>query len=543
MKKFLFSFVVLLLLVATSNLSWGQSKNFKLAKQLEIQYNILSALSSNFVDTIDFEKTINVGISAMLESLDPYTEYVPSEESENIEILTTSSYGGIGAMIRKIDSLGVMIVQPTAGSPAVKYGLEPGDVILTIDGEDVKKLSADECSKKMRGTPGSTVRFKVKKGRDQSIKTIDVVRGKVHTPDITCSTLLRDQNGKVTTDGYIMLSGFTVGGGEDVRKAVQTLKNEGAKRIILDLRGNGGGLLDEAVDVVSAFVPKGTLVVSAKGRGNGSNFSYSTKKDPIDTQIPLMILVNSGSASSSEIVAGAIQDLDRGVIAGTRTFGKGLVQSFRPVGYDGKLKLTISRYYTPSGRCIQMLDYTHRNPDGSVGVVPDSLKKAFKTVGGRTVYDGGGIDPDTTIKATPVSRTIASLVYGAVLDDYAIEYYKKNKTIASPYDFYLTDKEYEDFVSFASKTKIDIRTSVEVALDQMIERAKEEKLYDIDKAEYEALSAKIKLSKEEILRAKKDEIKPFLEAEIAQKYYFTEGGAIVNIRDDSILKTAIESWK
>jgi carboxyl-terminal processing protease len=521
----------------------AQSKNFKLSQGLEVEYNILKYLSTDYVDTINFGKLLNVGIDEMLNSIDPYTEYIPDENQEEIDLITTASYGGIGAVIRKIDSLGVEIEQVYDGSPAVTYNLEPGDLILKIDGADVKPLTADECSKKMKGTPGTDVKFLVKKGRTGETKELVVKRDRVHISDVSYSGLLKDSTGRVTKDGYIKIDGFSLGGGADVRKAVQNLKSEGAKRIVLDLRGNGGGLMDEAVNILSVFLPKGTEVVSAKGRGEGSNFTINTKEEPVDTLIPIMVMVNSASASSSEIVTGAIQDLDRGTIMGTKTYGKGLVQSFRPVGYNGKLKLTTSKYYTPSGRCIQVLDYAHRNADGSAGTVPDSLKKAFKTKNGRTVYDGGGITPDIEVKGENYSRPAYSLVLSGIMEEYAVDYYKKHNSIAAPDKFSLSAAEYADFVKFASKKKFDERSGAEVLLEQMIEEAKKDGMYDADKAEYDAFSKKLKLTKEQMLNVKKAEIKPLLEEEIVQKYYYIPGRVSSIIRNDKQLHKAVSLWK
>ncbi len=545
MKKriYIITLVVLLSFFGINNRISGQTKNFDMLKLLEIQSNILQSLAVDFVDTLNFEKAIKVGINAMLESLDPYTEFVPAENKEDIEMLTTSSYGGVGALIRKIDSLGVMIIQPYPNSPAVKFGLEPSDIILKIDGVDVKSLSADECSARMRGAPDTKVKLFVRKGRSGKEEEIEVIRGKVHTSDVSYFGLLNDEEGRVTQDGYIMISGFTLKGADDVRKAVVELKNMGAKRIVLDLRGNGGGLIDEAVDIVSIFVPKGTLVVSAKGKGASSNFSYSTTKEPVDTEIPVMVMVNSASASSSEIVAGAIQDLDRGVIMGVKTFGKGLVQTFRSIGYDAKLKLTISKYYTPSGRCIQIMDYSHRNEDGSVGAVPDSLKKPFKTLKGRTVYDGGGITPDTTIEPVVYSRPVTALILGGLLDEYAVEYYKKNKKIASAEEFSLTDKEYMEFVKYVASKDFDSRTGEEILFDHLIKQAKESGNYEKNKNEYEALSKKIILSKEQVLIDNKNEIKGALESEIVSKYYYTYGRVKSQLKSDTQLFNAIKAWQ
>lgn len=512
----------------------AQSADFNMARSLEIQNNILKELVNGFVDSVSVEKLVNTGITAMLGSLDPYTEYIPEEDEKNIELLTTATYGGIGAIIKKLDTTGVIISQPYLGSPAVKYGLEPGDVILEIDGEDVMPLNAEECSSRMKGEPGTSVRFLVRKGRSGKTAEIEVVRERIHIPDVSYSGILKD------TIGYIKIDGFTVNGSEDVRKAVVSLKEKGARRLILDLRGNGGGLLDEAVDIVSLFVPKGTLVVTQKGRANvGADMEYRTKKEPVDTLIPLMVLVNSGSASSSEIVTGAIQDLDRGYVAGTRTYGKGLVQAIRPVGYNGTMKMTIAKYYTPSGRCVQAIDYSHRNSDGSVGYVPDSLKKAFRTRLGRTVYDGGGITPDSVIASDQYSRIAISLVMNDIINDYAIKFYSEHDSIPPVMDFSLTDEQYGDFVKYAVSREFDSRSGAQVLMEDLLKSARQEELDEYIKAEAEALKAKLSISKEQMLLLKKDEIQPLVEEEIANKYYFTPGRVEAIIKSDSQLQKAV----
>ncbi len=529
-----------LTILATISLN-AQSKDFKTAKNLEIQYNILRELSNKFVDTIDTQKLIETGINAMLESLDPYTEYIPEEDDETLEMLTTATYGGIGSIIKKVDSIGVIISQPYLGSPAVKYGLEPGDVILKINGEDVKPLTADQCSSKMKGQPGTEVKFLVKKARGGELKEYTIVRERIHIPDISFSGMIDskyDVPGYKT--GYIKLDGFTVNGSKDVKSALLKLKEQGANRIVLDLRGNGGGLMDEAVKIVSLFVPKGTTVVSQKGRTEESYVEQKTMDEPVDTTIPLMVLVNSSSASSSEIVAGAIQDLDRGYIIGTRTYGKGLVQGMRNVGYNGTIKFTIAKYYTPSGRCVQAIDYSNRNSDGSVGAVPDSLKKAFKTKNGRTVYDGGGITPDSTIKSLPYSRAALSLVYNDIINDYAMLYYSKHNSIAPAGEFTLSDEEYEDFVKYAAKRKFDSRSAAQVQMEQMIKSAKNEDLYELNKAEFDALEKKLSVSKEDMLRIKKDEFRPLVEEEIVNKFYYTPGRIESIIRNDEQLHKALK---
>lgn len=518
----------------------GQSKDFKTAQTLEIQYNILNELKSRFVDSIDTQKLINTGINAMLESLDPYTAYIPAEDDEELELMTTATYGGIGSLIKKVDSIGVIISQPYLGSPAVKYGLEPGDVIIKIDGEDVAPLTADQCSSKMKGQPGTNVIFTVKKARGGEIKEYTITRERIHIPDISFSGLIDPKYAGEEKIGYIKIDGFTVNGSKDVKNALIDLKEKGAEKIILDLRGNGGGLMDEAIKIVSLFVPKGTLVVSQKGRNPKDNVEYRTLEEPVDTLIPLMVMVNSSSASSSEIVAGAIQDLDRGRIVGTRTFGKGLVQAMRPVGYDGTVKLTIAKYYTPSGRCVQAIDYSNRNADGSVGAVPDSLKKPYLTKTGRTVYDGGGITPDSVITVQPYSRTALSLVMNDIVNDYALKYYADNSSVVAAGEFELTDAEYEEFVKYASSRKFDSRSAAQVEFEQMVKSAKTEELYQMNKEAFEALEKRLAISKEEMLRLKKDEIKPLVEEEIVHKFHFTPGRIESIIRNDLQLHKALK---
>lgn len=518
-----------------SNNLIAQSQDFKTAKALEIQYDILKELSNGFVDSVDIEKLLNTGIEAMLASLDPYTEYISEKDEQNLKMLTTATYGGVGAVIKKHDTTGVIISQPYDGSPAVKYGLEPGDMILKINGEDVMGLDAEQCSSKMKGEPGTKVKFLVQKGRSGKIEELEVVRERIHISDVSYSGLLRD------SIGYIKIDGFTVNGSEDVRKALISLKDSGARRLILDLRGNGGGLLNEAVQILSLFLSEGTTVVTQKGRSNaGVDLEYKTETPPVDTLIPLMVLVNSGSASSSEIVTGAIQDLDRGIVVGTRTYGKGLVQTIRPVAYNGTMKMTIAKYYTPSGRCVQAIDYSHRNADGSVGYVADSLKKAFKTRKGRTVYDGGGITPDSVINSESYSRIAVSLVMNDIINDYALDFYKKHLNIPPVKEFSLTDEQYRDFVKYALSRKFDSRSGAEVLMEDLLKSARQEDLSEYIKSEAEALKARLSISKEQMLYLRREEIQPLVEEEIANKYYFTQGRIGAIIKNDTQLQKAVE---
>ena len=511
----------------------AQSREFKAGKSLDIQFSVLRELSLFYVDSIEIDKLVKTGINAMVESLDPYTVYIPEEEEESIELLTTGSYGGIGALIKKIDS-GIEISEVYENSPAAKAGLVAGDVILKIDTLSTLGLSVEQCSSRMKGTPGSEVKFVIKRLKGGEIKDIKIVRERVHFPDVAYWGMVSD------TVGYIRIVSFTLDGAKDVKNALLNLKKSGKmKRLVIDLRGNGGGLLDEAVNIVSLFVPSGTKVVSALGRQKQTDAIYYTKEEPVDTQLPLLVLVNSGSASSSEIVAGALQDLDRATIVGTKTYGKGLVQSIRDVGYNNKIKLTTAKYYTPSGRCVQAIDYNNRNEDGSVGNIPDSLIKAFKTTKGRIVYDGGGIAPDVKIEAESYSRPSLSLVFNDILKDYSILYFRDHPSIESPSKFKLSDEEFNKFVEYASGREFDHRTASEVDYDRLIATAKREGLINEMDKDMKLIESKIKLGKNGSIRKNADEIKSLLEEEIVSRYYYQRGRIESIIRKDKQLKEAI----
>lgn len=524
---------------AVSALS-AQSEEFNTGKYLEIQSMILRTLQSQYVDTVAMDDLLHKGIDAMLSTLDPYTVFIPEENEEDLDIMTTASYGGVGALIRKTPQGYIMIAEPYENSAAVKGGLHPGDTVIAIEGVSTKDLTADECSGKMRGRPGTELNLTVVRGRGGDTAAVTVTRERIHIPDVVYYGFLNDST------GYIQIGGFTVDGSRDVRKAFEALKSDGRmKRLVIDLRGNGGGLMNEAVNIVSLFVPQGTLVVSAKGKHPAADFEYRTETAPVDTLMPLMVMVNSSSASSSEIVAGALQDMDRATIAGVRTYGKGLVQTIRPVGYNTSLKVTTSKYYTPSGRCVQAIDYSHRNEDGSVGSVPDSLKKAFRTRNGRTVYDGGGITPDIEVEPRYYSRPVISLIYSNVLSDYAIKYYNAHDSIAPAGEFSLTDEEYEDFVKYAAQKEFDARTEARIAMEEVLEAAGREGLDSSIgglKEEMDSLLDRMSLTKEEFLETGKPVIKPLLEDEIALKYYLRRGGAESALRQDVQLHKALELW-
>lgn len=539
MKKFLNSIAAIaVVFLCPINLS-GQSRNFETGRMMEIQAMILRTLESQYVDSIQISKLLKVGIDKMLETLDPYTVFVPEEDEEALEMMSTGSYGGVGAMIQKTPSGPIMITEVYAGSAAIKSGLEPGDLILAVDGTSTDSLTVSQTSSMMRGRASTNVRLKVQKGRTGATEELAVTRDVIHVSDVVYAGMVND------TTGIITIGGFTYGGAKEVREAVISLKDRGMKRLILDLRGNGGGLMAEAVDILSIFLPKGTLVITSRGKNPEMFHEYYTEKQPVDTDIPLMVLIDSGSASSSEIVAGALQDLDRAVIAGSRSYGKGLVQSISAVGYGSSLKYTSAKYYIPSGRCVQAIDYSNRNENGSVGTVPDSLKREFRTLSGRVVYDGGGITPDLEFEPRFMSRAFIALLFSGAPDNFAIEYYKKHPSIAPADEFVLSDSEYDDFVSFASQVDFDVRTQTEIELETLIEKAGKEQIFQHKPALEEQMKGmldSLSVSKSDFLYQNKDVIKSLLQDEIAEKYYLKWGSTQSSIRWDELIFPAIEKW-
>lgn len=533
MKKFLtFILAVTTATIVADSLS-AQSKTFKLGQWAEIQSSIIKELNRSYVDSLPVDRIMRAGIDAMLEELDPYTIYVPEEDNENFQMMISNTYGGIGAIIKKTKGGNVIINEPYFGSPAHKAGLRCGDEILTIDGQVTTDFTASESSSRMKGKPGTTVVFKVKKVRTGDTLDVPIVRERIHLPDVEYAAMIDD------TTGYILQGGFTDKVSSEIRKKVLQMKDQGMKRLVLDLRGNGGGLMSEAINIVSLFVPKGTLVVTAKGNTPESVREYRTSSDPIDTTLPIKVLIDSGSASSSEIVAGALQDLDRATILGTRSYGKGLVQSIRPLPYNSQMKITTAKYYTPSGRCVQAIDYGNRNEDGSVGHIPDSLTNEFKTASGRIVRDGGGITPDNTIKAQSYSRLVYALVLGGVIDDYVIDFSHKHESIPAVEEFHFTDKDFEDFIAFAKTKDFDYRSSAKALYDKMKKELEEDGLAESMSAELNALEKALEMDKEKFLRLKKDEIIPFIEEELATRYWFQEAGIQVRLRYDRQLKDAL----
>ena len=534
-KFYVFAIWAISLTIASS-VSFAQSGNFRLGRWTQTHTAILGELTQHYVDTIPIDKIERKAIDAMLAELDPYTIFIPAEENEDLAMMIRRTYGGIGAVIYKPDIQGnVIINEPYENSPAHKYGLQCGDEILEIDSRTVKGLNSQESSDRMRGEAGSEVVFKVKKVHTRDTVEIRVIRENIRIPDIEYYGMLNEDT------GYILLTGFTEGIGAEVRKTVASLLSSGMKTLVLDLRDNGGGLLDEAAEIVSIFLPKGSTVVTSKGRDRKSAYTVSTKNAPLDPKLEVIVLVNSASASSSEIVAGALQDMDRATIMGKRTFGKGLVQSIRHLPYGGELKVTTAKYYTPSGRCVQAIDYSHRNEDGSVSHIPDSLTKEFKTANGRSVRDGGGITPDVTIEEKEYSRlTYALMAYG-IIDNYVIDYVKRHESIAPAEEFYFGDEDYEDFVNFAKDKEFDYRSGAKALFDSMSKELEKDGLKESLQEQLSLIEKSMEMEKEDYLRLKKEEIIPLIEEEIVVRYYFQRAGVPVRLRYDETLKQALQS--
>ena len=488
-KNIITLFMAVAMGLAASSAASAQSQSFRLGQWSEIHNSILQELNRSYVDTLPISRIMRAGVDAMLEELDPYTIYIPEEENEDLQMMLSKTYGGIGAIIHKKKEDNVIINEPYAGSPAEKYGLQCGDEIIAIDGVPTKGLESKESSDRMKGKPGTTVTFTVKKVRTGDTLDIPIIRERIHFPDIEYAGMLDD------TTGYILQTGFTENVSGDLRAKFQELKKQGMKRLVLDLRGNGGGLMSEAINIVSLFVPKGSLVVSSKGNTKDSLREYRTTTEPVDTEIPIIVMIDSGSASSSEIVSGALQDTDRAVIMGKRSYGKGLVQSIRPLPYNGQMKVTTAKYYTPSGRCVQAIDYANRNEDGSVGHIPDSLTKEFRTASGRIVRDGGGITPDVEIDAQDYSRLVYALVLGGVIDQYVIDYSRRHESIPAVDYFHFSDTDFEDFITFAKTQEFDYRSSAKTLYDQMKKELVKDGLADAMSEELQALEKALEMDK------------------------------------------------
>lgn len=526
------------LLVGGTALSFSfKDEFFEISRNIDIFVSMYRELDMYYVDDIKHGEIMKNGIDAILESLDPYTNYIPESEIEDYRFMTTGQYGGIGSMIGQKGDY-VVVTDPYEGFPAQKADLRAGDVILEIDGKSIKGKKTDEISKILKGQPNTQVKLLIRRPGEGNTIEKTITRAEIKINSVPYYGMLDDQI------GYIKLTGFTESASQEVKTALLDLKNKNnAKSIVLDLRGNPGGLLNEAVDIVNLFVDRGVEVVTTKGKVKEWDKSYKALNAPVDTQIPLVVLVNSGSASASEIVSGSIQDLDRGIVIGQRTFGKGLVQTTRPLSYNAQLKVTTAKYYIPSGRCIQALDYSHRNEDGSVGKVPDSLVSLFKTKNGRVVADGGGISPDWAIEPQELSNITQSLLTKQLIFDYATEYRSKNPTIAPAKSFKLTDAAYDSFVAWLSDKEYDYVTKSEKSLDQLKEIAIKEEYFDGMKQEFEALKKTLMHDKEADLKKFKPEIMELLQDEIASRYYYQKGRIENSFGYDPDITKAVEALR
>ncbi len=537
MKRF-FIYAVTALLAASAALPGDgatRSRKVDVSRNLEIFNEVVKQMQINYVDSIDIEKAINTAIAAMLNELDPYTEYMPRQEQESFRSMTSGEYGGIGSFIRKTPR-GTIIAGPQEGTPAAIAGLRAGDLIVTIDGDSVTNLSSDKVSERLKGTPGSKLNLSVIRPYVQdSILDFELERKKIALPAVPYYGM-RDNN-----IGYIALTQFTEKSADEVKAALLDLTaDKNLRGLVLDLRGNTGGLLEDAIKIVGYFVPKGTEVLRTRGKGVLNEKIYKTTSRPIvSPDMPLVVLIDGGSASSSEITAGALQDLDRAVIIGSRSFGKGLVQTTLQMPYDGMLKVTTAKYYIPSGRLIQAIDYSHRNPDGSVGRIPDSLTHEFTTANGRKVRDGGGIIPDVNVTYPEINRITYNIVRDNWAADFAIKYAATHPTIAPADSFVITDDIYEDFKAFIDPDKFEYDKVCEQMLSNLREAAKNEG-YDNDSvnAEFTKLEGLLKRSLAKDLDTHRSSIEPYLAREIVGLYYYTKGEVANSLRQDPGLDSA-----
>lgn len=517
--------------VTTGFLATQETRDFRIAKNLDIFFSLFRELNTFYVDEIDPDKVIKAGIDNMLKTLDPYTVYFPETEADEFAIMTTGKYGGIGSMVRNSGDY-VVISEVYKGFPADKAGIKPGDLLKKVDGVSLKGLSTEKVSEKLKGNPGTDISLTIErngKENDYSLK-----REKIVMPPVPYWGMIDSKT------GYIRFTNFTQNCIEDVKTALTSLKEKNAQQIILDLRGNPGGLLTEAVEIVNLFTAEGTEVVSTKGKVKQFDEDFKTTKQPVDDKIPLALIINRGSASASEIVAGAIQDLDRGVIIGQRSYGKGLVQITRPLSYNTQLKVTTAKYYIPSGRCIQARDFSHPNEDGSVGIIPDSLISEFKTRTGRIVKDGGGITPDIEVSSESLSQISSELFLRNFIFDFATNYYWAHPDIKSPDQFRLTDQDYDDFKNFLMNRKFNYRTVTEESLSELIANAKKEKYYDIHKDMFDDLEKDIAHSLDQDLKLFRKEISDLLEDEIISRYFYESGAIEWTIKKDEQIAKALE---
>lgn len=534
-KKYLIGSLATLLLLLFIQAKENDSY-FEISKNMEVFTSLFKELNTYYVDPIEPGKMMKTGIDAMLKNLDPYTNYITEEDIEDYRIQTTGKYGGIGSTLRKQGDY-LMIGEPFANSPVIKAGLKAGDIILELDGRSVKGKEVDDISKFVKGSPGTVLKLKIKDPITGNVSEKSITREEITISSVPYADLI----GKDKEIGYVRLTQFTESCTNHVRSALDSLKkvNPNLKGLVLDLRYNPGGLLDEAITMCNLFLNGGEVVVSTKGKAEEWDKTYPTKFAPWDEKIPLAVLVNKNSASASEIVAGTMQDLDRGVIIGQRSFGKGLVQTTRNLPFNAKLKVTTAKYYTPSGRCIQALDYSHRNEDGSVGEVPDSIKTAYKTKNGRKVMDGGGIEPDIKVGAKDALKIVSTLLNKQYVFDYATQYVGKHPALTSAMTFTLSDQEYDEFVQWLESKDISYQTNTEEALNKFKTTAEKESYFEAIKTQFESLQKSVAQDKKQDLIKHRKEVKQLLQEEIVSRYFFLRGRLQNQLQTDDEIKEAL----
>lgn len=525
--------VILFLTLPVCILSAKKDNSFEISKNSEIFHNVLRTIDNYYVDSVDIGKIVNNGIENMLLDIDPYTVYYPQNKQSDIKMLTTGKYAGIGAIIRKYqDCPWIVVEEPYQNMPAHRAGLKAGDEILRVDGMDMKNKTTEFVSDNLRGAPNSKLTVTVRRPGVQDTLDIEIVRSAIALPPVP-------YYGIINGYGYILLDSFTEGCSQIVRNAVTGLMHSKIKGVILDLRNNGGGLLDEAVKIAGLFVPEGTVITTTRGAKASESREYATKSKPVGTKIPLAVLVNNASASASEIVSGALQDLDRAVIIGNRTFGKGLVQSTRTLPYGGTLKITTAKYYIPSGRCIQAIDYSKHNSNGKGSLIPDSLTSIFYTMNGRQVRDGGGIRPDIECKLDTMSELLYAISVSKQYFDYLNNYCVGHKTIAPLKDFSVTDADYRDFKKFMTDNGFKYKNATNHLIEDLKQVAKEEHLYNIAKEQIEALENKVAYDADRDMDAISKDIKILIATNLATRYYFQSGAVQQGLKDDIVLDSAI----
>ncbi len=539
MKKFLTTRAALIAGALLSGVLFysfkGDNRNFQLAKNIDIFSAVVKELDMFYVDTIDPNKTVREGIDYMLMQLDPYTNYFPEEEQSELEQMTKGSYGGIGSVIRYHSKhKRVVIVEPYEGMPAAEIGLQPGDILLEIDGQDLEGFTTDKVSSLLKGPEGSSFHLKVKRPGTDNILEFDVVRRSIQIPTVPYYTVLAD------SVGYINLSSFSGTPSKDFKAAFIDLKSRGINSLVIDLRNNGGGLMDEAVTIANFFVPKGKTIVSTKGKLKQADRVYKTTSQPLDTEIPLTVLINAQSASASEVLAGALQDLDRAVIIGQRSLGKGLVQTPRSLPYGAAMKITTSKYYTPSGRCVQAIDYSHRNEEGVATRVPDSLTTVFHTAAGREVRDGGGITPDITVEQEKFPNILFYLATEDLIFDYATEYFQAHPTVVPAEAFQLSDTDYEAFKTKVKAADFTYDQQSMKILKTLKEAAEFEGYMEGASEEFTALEQKLKHNLDRDLDHFRKAIQAMIAIEIQKRYHYQTGALIEELKDDRELETAIQ---